>query len=397
METELRFPPRSVPPELEVLLCCARRELDGRSLEVLRRHLASSLPWQSLRAAADQHRLTPLLHHHIANSAHDAAPPGLLRELRDAFATNAHRSLQQTAELRNLVETFSAAGIRTVPYKGPLLAQQLYGSIALRQMGDLDVLVSARDARAARELLVEHGYQSPLANAGIPDDVLFSSDCNLVLVDPARRLIVELHWAFAAGRYAFPLSFNDAWNRSAAVQFAGIEVRAFSSDDLLLILCFHGARHMWERIEWIAGVAELLRSHTFDWDAVTARAAQLGCRRALMLGLLLAATLLGGPVPADVLRRDRRDVERLAAVVWSSFVEQTTQLAHNRGRPFHQFQLDVQDDVRRRIRYLWHAALDPSKDEYLSIPLPRGMRGLYPLLRPIRLAGRYARPSRHAG
>ncbi len=53
-------------------------------------------------------------------------------------------NLDLTAELIRVLDSLDAAGIRGLPFKGPVLAQTAYGGVGLRRFLDLDVLVHPR-------------------------------------------------------------------------------------------------------------------------------------------------------------------------------------------------------------------------------------------------------------
>ena len=49
-----------------------------------------------------------------------------------------------------------------------------------------------------------------------------------------------------------------------------------ASEDLLIDLCAHGCKHLWQRLAWIGDIAALTRSRRLAWDVVIARAAGAG-------------------------------------------------------------------------------------------------------------------------
>lgn len=388
MPAEKGHVPMSRSPEIELLLCCARRVLAIEYQEKLRALLAGGLNWERVQGLARRHRLTHLLFHHLNQSAADLVPGSVLQSLREAFNRNARRSLLLSAELREVHALFADAGIAALAYKGPVLGQQVYGNVALREMSDLDVLVAPRDVIAARDLLIGRGYYSLPAAVGIPDRLALSWDCNLILFRDQPRQIFELHWALAAGRFTFPLPFAEAWNRRHEVLLSGARLPTFSTEDQLLILCFHGSRHMWECIEWITGVAELIRSEAVDWDELWRRAERLRSRHRLMLGLKLASDLLDAPVPAEVLRRSSAPpmaFDAVSKVLFNGSAPSTNASA----RPFHSFQVALSDGMRSKLRYMFYSAFEPAKEDYFALRLPSALYPLYPLIRPLRLARSY--------
>jgi hypothetical protein len=79
-------------------------------------------------------------------------------ELSDRFLTTAARCLLLTSELHRLIRVFESAGIKAVPFKGPVLSSMIYGNPAMWTFDDLDILVQREDMACARELLRSNGY-----------------------------------------------------------------------------------------------------------------------------------------------------------------------------------------------------------------------------------------------
>jgi hypothetical protein len=86
-------------------------------------------------------------------------------------------------------------------------------------------------------------------------------------------------------------------------------VRVLDGERLLLALCLHGAAHQWERLIWLADVAELLRSEPdLDWPFIERRVAELRFTRNFAGALILVRELFGDAAPwpeAAAWMRDR--------------------------------------------------------------------------------------------
>ena len=64
-----------------------------------------------------------------------------------------------TRELTRISALLENNGVCVIPWKGPILAAAAYGDVALRQFGDLDILVREQDAMRAKDLLLASGYR----------------------------------------------------------------------------------------------------------------------------------------------------------------------------------------------------------------------------------------------
>ena len=150
--TTIALPARAGHEEL--LLACARLDAD-RAARVAAIAAAREVDWDALVRLARPHGMLPL----VADALGEAgvAPPAVRAALERALRDNLRRNVFLTAELFKLLALLEARGVPAVPYKGPALAALLYGNVGLRQFGDLDVLVRARDLGRAKELLLASG------------------------------------------------------------------------------------------------------------------------------------------------------------------------------------------------------------------------------------------------
>jgi hypothetical protein len=319
------------------------------------RELAGAVrDWPAVLDMGRRHRLVPLLYTHLKAVAEDILPRAACAALREEFTANAARNLALAVELLAVTELLASHGIRALPYKGPTLAQCIYGSLATRQMKDVDILVRPADIDPALSLLATRGY-SPVTRP-LPGARQMGLEYQCVLTRPTDETIIELHWSVVPRAMAPPVTLDQLWPNRLHTAMLGRALPSPSHEDTLVILCIHGAKHQWARLEWICGVAELLRSKPLDWVKVQARAERWRATRMLSTGLLLAADILDAPVPeaaVGVARRDPR-VVALAASVLERLFEDEEPIVE---RPLRAFQLGTQQGVRDRARYLWFRPL----------------------------------------
>nr|MBA2670551.1 nucleotidyltransferase family protein [Gemmatimonadota bacterium] len=299
-----------ITPEQQLLLQCARLELQPGDSEKLVKFISRPVDWDRLFQLARYHSMTPFLLRHLHGFDVSRVPSGFLSSLQVESARIARYSLSATRELRRILRLLKQHGIRALSFKGPLLAAHLYGDLSLREFGDLDILLRKEDVLRVCDILSANDYRSPPHLAALQDRGTVRTGYHIHLAREVDGLHVELHW-----RLDYSASFGsleELWPATERVIIAGEEFRTLPRGDLLLYLCSHGARHRWVGLEWIVSVAELLRQDGgLDWPTIRARAEALRVARRLRVGLLLAADLLDAPLPQDVskwARGDRRSV-----------------------------------------------------------------------------------------
>jgi hypothetical protein len=389
-------------PEAELLLYSARTGIEAHGVARISALVRGDVDWTSLLQMALQHGTTPLLYWHLSRTCPDAVPEAILAQLRHQFYANAGHNVRLARELVRLLQLFGAQGIPAVPFKGPALAAFAYGNLAFRQFGDLDILVPQRDFASAKELLLSQAYVPGLGFTGPQEAAYLQSQRASLFVHRDRSTSVDLHIRITRRQFPCLLDPEEVWKRAELVSLEGAIVRHPSPEDLLLILCVHGAKHAWGRLQWICDVAALVRAHPrLDWHGVMEQAGRLGSARMLLLGLRLAHDLLGAVLPVRMMEGTQADpsVPRLASRVREHLLSERGIPLHTAGWPV--FHLRVRERGRDRVPYLLFclghyasAVVTPNARDVALLPLPAALSCVYYLLRPIRVVRKYGlRPS----
>lgn len=380
------------PLEAELLLLCARLELNIAERQRLVQLLATDLDWAWTVDLAARHGLRPLVYRHLDATAPDVVPRHVLVELWSLHQRRSRSNQAMAEELLRILQVFDSHAIPAIPYKGPALAAAVYGDVALREFGDLDILLRRQDVVAAKALLLTAGYQTLYALTPAVEAAFLRSPAqyHLVLIHRESQISVELHWMTDPD---FPVepSADDGWWKNLGVADLGEgKVRCFSARELLLILCLHGSKHYWASLGWLVDVAELMRVQPpADWDWIFGQARRMACERRVALGLNLAHRLLDAPLPPDMQRRIAavRGVEELSTQLVATFFARDGAAWNSLGSL--RLNLRLYERWHQRVRHVVNNLFSPSLAEWSRWPLPRVFHGLYLPLRLVRLAGKY--------
>jgi hypothetical protein len=377
-------------PEKRLLVCCARTKLTPEVATTIREILAGPLDWDFLLWEAEENSITPLLDRHLSAVAPGAAPPAAQEQWKKTCRANTVRCLYLTAELINILRIFHSQNIAAIPYKGPVLAAQAYGDVALREFEDLDIILRQSDVPKAHAIIVSLGYKpkfdwilSPGAAASlVPGEYNYR--------DESRRAMVELHTEITLRHFPIKPDLDAFIRNLVPVRVSDRDMLTFAAEDLLPMLCIHGSKDFWERLSWMADVGELVQSHpALDWDRVLRFAQPLNATRMLNLGLALAAGVLGASLPPEISARVKAD--RVAGEVAAEVRQRLL------TRPFRTLDAAGRFQFRRRMlaakfdgwRYAMRLAVVPSEDDWERMRLPRALAPLYVALRPLRLLQKY--------
>lgn len=277
-----------------------------------------------------------------------------------------------TGELLRLLDLFDTYSITALPFKGPVLADMLYGDVSARDYCDLDILLPKHHIPKAIAALLAAGYTTDLPKDPGQRQAYLRTRYELHFTSPGG-LPVEIHQSFLPPSYCFSLS-----PRYQYTSFFGRQILALSPADLLLVLCAHGAKHAWSEPRLVRDVARLLEisARVLCWPGLLSDAAAKGARRMLLLGIYLAAQL-DAPVPAAILRQAQTD----QAVV--SLAGRAAACEGNR------YFIQTRERLRDRLACYARLALIPNEQDYSLLPLPAFLSPLYCPLHVLRVAGKY--------
>jgi hypothetical protein len=374
-------------PEESLLICCARTSLDSEHAGLMKSLLSQKMDWSYLMTTAQLHGMMPLLYWNLKACCPDAVPKVFLDQLSNDFQANARHNLFLTGELLKLLKLFEAQGVRAVPFKGPTLASSVYGNLAFRQFTDLDILVHQEDVLKVSELLIQQGYRPQFHLTREQTEDLLQYQCELSFTRD-DNVMIDLHWGFVARFFSFWIDPEILWSRLKGISLGGTTVLSFSPEDLLLILCLHGAKHSWERLDWIRDIAEMIKVYReINWEWIFKEANRLGIERMLFLCLSLAIHVVGTNLPQEVSRRLGNDSigKSIAYKVSHVLFQERRRLVLFRDLLY----LKTMERVGDRIRFCYKILLMPTPLEWEFLPLPRLLHFLYYVIRPVRLMAKY--------
>ncbi len=187
----------------------------------------SDADWPALLALAEDHGVTQLLAATAQRLPSESVPAGARATLAERQRAQAFFTLRMSAELFRLAQRFAEAfperNSAMLVVKGPALAMQAYGDAAMRNYGDLDLLVRHADIARATQLMINAGYQpqiplSAIAAGRIPGQYMFRQR--------EAKLLVELHNDRTMRYYPRPLPIEQLFARSVRVPMDGREIPA---------------------------------------------------------------------------------------------------------------------------------------------------------------------------
>ena len=369
-------------PEMRVLFAIAHARLSSSEIGYLTTLLQQDLNWRFLLDAAVRHGLWPLLNRHLQQIPKNFVRIDVREALKEAAIDREAAMLKRVKDLHWLLDGFHEAGLDTIHYKGPVLAERLYGHYALRLYGDLDFLVLPEEVGKAYEHLIAKGFRPVTPIPPGWESWYEETHHEHEFSHPTKNLFVELHtWQSFLG---IPMDIRPFWNHCETVNLEGRAVRSLGMEELLFLLSLHGTKHQWVRLSWLADVTEIIRSTSeLDWVRVWALAEESRTERFLSIGLWLAHHLLNAALPSEMLERlqaDRQAVRLAREIGKRLYSGASLELTKEQKLRFFCRAMPTFQD---RLQFLWSFAVEPRRVDWDFFLLPPSLKGLYVIIRPV--------------
>jgi hypothetical protein len=259
------------PPEFELVLACLRwpqETIDGDRIRSLARQ---SIRWPYLLEIIHHHKVVPLFLRNFESFAPVYMPDEAATTLRAAGAANDETCLRRTSQLLLLNRLFREQQIDLRIFKGIPLAITAFQDPALRDAGDLDLLVAERDVFRAGEILRDQGYvrldpQARLTRRRLRSYVAHQKDFSYG--HPLSDLIIDLHWRLFRNPF-LPANAGLSDVGEAWVDLGSERIATLPAPRLMLYLCVHGALDGWLRLKWLTDIGALMHAMTPEQLAST--------------------------------------------------------------------------------------------------------------------------------
>jgi hypothetical protein len=350
-----------------------------------------TVDWPKLLRLADHHGVSSLLYQSLFSMGDSAAPADGFESFERRHDINVHKCLFLARELVRVLDTLDSLGIEVMPYKGVVLSETLYGDMALRQSGDMDLLVDARDLPRTKKAVCELGYTPRLALSEAAERAYMRSGYECTFDHAGGRNLLELQWALQPNFYSVDFDLSGVFRRAVTVSVAGRQAKTPSPEDLLLILSLHAAKHVWGRLIWLSDIAQITKRPDLNWDWISSQAKALGIERIMHVTLLLAKSLLGAEIPSSPNRTLLSDAasHTLADNIRIGMANGVSSNVES----FDYFRLMMRLRERRadRWRFLRRLTFTPGPGEWEAIQLPARLFPLYRVVRLGRLSARLFR------
>ncbi len=370
--------------EAGLLLACAGAGVTDLAPDRVAARALGAIDWEIFVRMASGHGMSAIAARALAPHT-KLIPAPIIAALRARQVAISARNLYLANELVTIADLLTEKGVPAIVFKGPTLGALAYPEPGLREFSDLDILIRPAAIARARQALIAHGYRPNCSDPRAVQSPVFRA-YEQTFVAASGVTVLDLHWHVLPHYISF-LDADSLWDRARHIELHGHSLTTLATEDLLLFLCVHGAKHGWPLLSWICDLAGLLhRNPKLDWQALMSRAQSARSSRSLLLGLWLARDLMNAEIPSDFVVAARADptVEHLARLAIRAMLRNMGDragLAQGVIIP-----LQSIETAHDKFRYLAYRTLKPTLEDWDAMPLPAPLFPLYYLTRPFRLA-----------
>ena len=349
--------------------------------------LGSGMDWEALLELAAEHGVLGMVAVRLQERNYDGVPAVARERLQTRLRAQYLFTLSMTAELFRVLEDFARAGIEALLVKGPLLSVLAYGDPAVRSYVDLDLIVRHRDILPATQHMSAMGFEAKVPEGAIqagkvPGEYVFKR--------PGTQCVIEFHTERTLRYYPRPLPIEDLYARQRRVPIDGREVPVLSLEDEFVSNCIHGAKHLWERLMWVADVSALAARHPeLDWSKARQAARDVGAERMLRVGLQVGESAFGLAAPPEMAPELAQDAatQRLCQQVLRWLPQAGFAPPALRERAF--FRAAMAGGGFTGVQYLVRLSLSPTEEDWVEGAENRRSWLWEAVRRPLRLLRKY--------
>jgi hypothetical protein len=280
------YPSPQLSPEAFLLILAARVDLSPDDTAKMKCLLKGDIDWHTIMIDSARLGVQSLLYKHLSQTGLlEYVPPDVLASLKSLYRKESLRNVRIYGLIERLLKAFNDAELSMVLLKGAFLARWIYRDIALRPMGDIDLLCREREAHSVKAKLAELGFHQKTVYPSPFHERLYAIDrgWHLKPFYNSKSAMLEVHFSiFPNVPHGFA-QMERVWDGVGHHVADGLSVSCLAPADLLLYLCLHLMHHLhlgrWQ-LYWFSDIHEVVAHYEdkIEWEGLFKTAASLGVR-----------------------------------------------------------------------------------------------------------------------
>lgn len=363
---------------------------ENKNEELLKEKLFKIKDWEDFIDLIYSHGVFPLVYNTLKDYK-DILSDEIYLKLKSINMDISKQNMLMTSELIKIMNLFEKNCIDAIAFKGPSLSQSAYGNITLRQYCDLDILINKYDIKKAHKILLLENYTNDIKSDYLENSLYLEKNSDIHFIK--NGILIELHWKLFRNQFTQKTKNIKILDNNNSTFINNQKINTFPDEILLVYLCMHGSKHLWERIEWIVDIDKLIKNAEFlNWDKCRDISKKFDSEIMYELGLYLSAKYFNTPIP-EKNRKFKNNklmikLEKYSLKEWD-YIHEETETKRNYKKFFYHYYL--KDTILLKTSFLFQTFFPLTNGDISVISLPKYMYFLYYIIKPFRLLIKYIR------
>jgi len=367
-----------------IIECCQA----SPSTNKIKKLLSCINDWDNFINLAYAHGVFPLLYQTLKHTDYkNLINEDIHTTMKLHYMNIVKENMLMTVELIKVIKLLEENGIEAIAFKGPTLAQMAYGDITLRQYADLDILVDEKMMQKIYNILIQNNYTSDNKLILLNNSNFYLLENDFIFYSPNKSVTIEIHWRLFRKNIAKHQKFSYYRNNTKNIILNKNNILTLSIEQELSYLCLHGAKHAWERIEWINDIYYLINNNSdiIKWSQVIHHSKELEGTIALFVALNIIKSLYSIKIPKHI------ETNMNSAYI-NKLTDESIHLIQNHVNDSYvgyyktiKFQSKLIENRFKRLQYIFTSYFAITRNDYIAFPLPSYLNLLYYIVKPIRI------------
>ncbi len=350
----------NISPEDCLINICAQADISNNIKNKLNKTLLKDLNWSYVLENTTRQGTTPLFYYNLSEY-NKSVPENIWQTLEETYYTNAYRNIRIYTEIGGILSSFKKENLKVIPLKGVFLAEKVYNNIALRTMGDIDILVKKEDLPKIDKPLRDLGYKmrvhEKLLSHAIEKSYMNSID---YFKTGEKSPVLHIHWhmvnvSLPTYMYTRNIEMDRFWREARPTKIADVQTLQLAPHHLIIYLAEHALKHSFDRLILLSDIDAAIKRYTIDWKRLAEEAGEFGMERQLYYGLYFTKYFLDADMPDEILSRLKP--KRLAPIE-QHFFRSVSNNKRNAKLSYLVY-LNMTDGVINKLRFVFRTLFPP--------------------------------------
>ena len=303
----------NLSPEYNLLKYCAKIHINNGIRNRLKDILNNNLSWPYIVEESIRQGIACLVYNNLLEFK-DKIPGKIWNNIKEIYYLNASRNIRIYQEISAILSSFNKENLKVIPLKGIFLAEKVYNNIALRTMGDIDLLVRKENLSRIDKFLGNLGYASPIHKniLSVAIEKSYMNSIDYFKTDeesPTENILtLHVHWhivnvSLPTYMYTKNIKMDRFWECAKPTKIGNAETLQLVPHQLIMYLSEHALKHSFDKLILLSDIDAVIKKYRgqINWQELIKEAIEFGMERQVFYALYFTNYFLDADIPDNIL------------------------------------------------------------------------------------------------